>query len=72
MATKLSDGEPATPSSPPAESMDAEPSTHETEAEHEHGDTSASEQGVTLEQYKAFRNICDILTNHKIKIRGDE
>ena len=35
-------------------------------------DTSGDGAGITSEQYKALRNICEIVQTHKIKLRGDE
>lgn len=35
-------------------------------------ETNGDEPAVSVEQYKALKNITDILNNHKIKIKGDE
>jgi hypothetical protein len=41
-------------------------------AEAEGNDATGEEPGVSNEQYKALRNITETLTNHKMKLKGDE
>lgn len=35
-------------------------------------DEAAGERPVSNDQYKALKNITDVLTNHKVKVKGDE
>ncbi|KAJ9636172.1 hypothetical protein H2204_005444 [Knufia peltigerae] len=51
---------------------DAAEEKSDEDAEAEEHEVGGDSQGVSSEQYKALRNIAEILTNYKIKVKGDE
>lgn len=51
---------------------DAAEEKSDEDAEAEEDEVGGDSQGVSSEQYKALRNIAEILTNYKIKVKGDE
>ncbi|KAJ9499363.1 hypothetical protein H2202_004946 [Exophiala xenobiotica] len=50
----------------------AEEKSDDDGAEAEGNDATGEEASVSNEQYKALRNITETLTNHKIKVKGDD
>ena len=58
VATEVKDEDPGD------EKSDNEPDAPEDEA--------GGERPVSNDQYKALKNITEILTNHKVKVKGDE
>ncbi|KIW11041.1 hypothetical protein PV08_10340 [Exophiala spinifera] len=42
------------------------------DAEAEEGEGGEAHQGVSSEQYKALKNIAEILTNYSVKVKGDD
>jgi len=74
----MADGDLPSAASPKVDDIVAEAEIKE---EHDAGDEASSEapqaparsgESVTAQQYKALKEICDLLTNHKIAIKGDE
>ena len=69
--------------SPAAEPMDVDPPVKNEENEDEEGGGEAADEGdpmdasadgpnVSTEQYKVLRNICEIISTHKVKSRNNE
>ncbi|KIV82064.1 hypothetical protein PV11_04200 [Exophiala sideris] len=64
----------------PVESIEVEPDTvnqedageDKSDNEAEGDETVGDDRAVSNEQYRALRNITEVLTNHKIKIKGDD
>lgn len=56
-----------------AEIKDEEPADEKSDNEADaHEDEAGGERPVSNDQYKALKSITDILTNYKVKVKGDE
>jgi len=79
------DADSATPNSPqPIQSIEVETEVKAEEGgdddaggsgndvDEEGGTTAGDEPPVSTEQYKALKNIAEVLTNFKVKVKGDE
>lgn len=60
------------PTESPPESSPKPEDSIEVDEETKEEETGDGVGGVSKELYKEMRTICDVLTNHRIAIKGDE